>query len=524
MNRATTPDNDPRASDDPDTAPRAVFDLLVVGGGINGAGIARDAAGRGLRTLLCEQHDLAGHTSSASTKLVHGGLRYLEFHDFRLVRKSLRERETILESAPHIAWPLRFVLPHDAHLRPAWMIRAGLFLYDHLARRRHLPGSGGVDLRHHPAGTALRSAYRKGFVYSDGWVDDARLVILNAMDAREHGATILTRTRCRALERLPDRWVATLEPLGRAALRIEARAVVNAAGPWVDRFLDGCTPVSALRHPRIVKGSHIVVPKLFDHPYAYIFQAPDGRIVFAIPYEGAYTLIGTTEVDYAGELATPETGPAEIDYLIAMANRYFNCQLVRDDVAWTFAGLRPLLADPDDRATSVTRDYVIDLDRDGAPILSIYGGKLTTYRKLAEDVVDELAPGLGCRVGHWTEGRTLPGGDLPSSDFDAFLAGQRRRYPWLPATLLHRYARCYGTRMDRMIEGAGHLEDLGPEVLPALHAREISYLQREEWALTAEDILYRRTKLALHVPPDGTSRLTAWLQRDAARDHALPVL
>jgi glycerol-3-phosphate dehydrogenase len=524
MNRSTMPGNDQRPGDGPAAAPRPVFDLLVVGGGINGAGIARDAAGRGLRTLLCEQHDLAGHTSSASTKLLHGGLRYLEFYDFRLVRKSLRERETILESAPHIAWPLRFVLPHDSHLRPAVMIRTGLMLYDHLARRRRLPASEGVDLRRHPAGAALRSAYRRGFVYSDGWVDDARLVVLNAMDAREHGATILTRTRCSALERLPDRWVATLEPHDRSVLRIEAHAVVNAAGPWVDRFLDACTPLGAKRHPRMVKGSHIVVPKLFGHSYAYIFQVPDGRIVFAIPYEGDYTLIGTTEVDYAGELATPEIGPTEVDYLLAMANRYFSCELGRDDVVWTFAGLRPLLADPDDLATSVTRDYLIDLDRNGPPMLSIYGGKLTTYRKLAEDVVDELAPGLGCRIGHWTAASKLPGGDLPAGDFDAFLAGQRRAYPWLPPALLHRYARCYGTRMDRLLEGAMRLEDLGREVLPSLHAREIAYLRREEWAVTAEDILYRRTKLALHLPPDGASRLAGWLQHEPARDHALPSL
>jgi glycerol-3-phosphate dehydrogenase len=489
----------------------ASFDLLVVGGGINGAGIARDAAGRGLRTLLCEQHDLASHTSSASTKLIHGGLRYLEFYDFRLVRKSLREREVVLAAAPHICWPLRFVLPHDEHLRPAWMIRAGLFLYDHLARRRVLPGSSSVNLRRHPAGAPLESRYTKGFVYSDAWVDDARLVVLTAMDAREHGATVLTRTRCAKLARRDERWVATLEREGGGSMEVEARAVVNATGPWVDRFLDGATPLPAARHPRQVKGSHIVVPKLFGHEFAYIFQGADGRIVFAIPYEGDYTLIGTTEMDYTGDLSTPAIAESEIEYLLALANRYFASDLARKDVVWTFAGLRPLLADPKDRATSVTRDYVLDLDDSGAPLLSIYGGKLTTYRRLAEDVVDLLAPRLGCTSRAWTAGQPLPGGDMPRADFDAFLKDLAARHPRLPRTLLHRYARAYGTRAERILAGATSTADLGEEVLPGLHAREIDYLRREEWAQAAEDILYRRSKLALHVPADGAARLEHWL-------------
>ncbi len=495
----------------------ASYDLLVVGGGINGAGIARDAAGRGLRTLLCEQHDLASHTSSASTKLIHGGLRYLEFYDFALVRKSLREREVVLAAAPHICWPLRFVLPHDAHLRPAWMIRAGLFLYDHLARRRFLPGSSGVNLRRHPAGAPLEARYTKGFVYSDAWVDDARLVVITAMDAREHGATVLTRTRCTKLSRDGERWTATLEREGGGTLEIEARAVVNATGPWVDRFLDGATPLPAARHPRQVKGSHIVVPKLFGHEFAYIFQGADGRIVFAIPYEGDYTLIGTTEMDYTGDLASPSIAESEIEYLLALANRYFSSDLARKDVVWTFAGLRPLLADPKDRATSVTRDYVLDLDANGPPLLSIYGGKLTTYRRLAEDVVDALAPGLGCTARPWTAGQPLPGGDMPQADFDAFMKGLSARYPGLPGALLHRYARAYGTRAERILAGAASPADLGAEVLPGLYAREIDYLRREEWAVTAEDILYRRSKLALHVPADGAARLDDWL-----RSHPSP--
>jgi glycerol-3-phosphate dehydrogenase len=491
----------------------STFDLLVVGGGINGSGVARDAAGRGLRTLLCEQHDLASHTSSASTKLIHGGLRYLEFYDFGLVRKSLREREIVLTAAPHICWPLRFVLPHDAHLRPAWMIRAGLFLYDHLSRRRLLPGSEAVDLRRHPAGAALEARYARGFVYSDAWVDDARLVVLTAMDAKEHGAAVITHARCERLDRRDGRWLATLStPAGRT-MAIEARAVVNATGPWVDRFLDERTPVRASHHPRQVKGSHIVVPRLFEHRYAYIFQGADGRIVFAIPYENDYTLIGTTEMDYSGDLATPAIEESEVDYLLKMTGRYFSRDLERKDVIWTFAGLRPLLADPSDRATSVTRDYVLDLDTQGAPLLSVYGGKLTTYRKLAEDVVDALAPLLGCTAGHWTAHAPLPGGDMPAADFTAFRSMLAKQHPWIPEKLLHRCARAYGTRSLRLLEGARSLADLGEEVLPGIHAREINYLRREEWATCADDILYRRSKLALHLPAGSAARLDDWLLR-----------
>jgi glycerol-3-phosphate dehydrogenase len=500
------------------------YDLLVVGGGINGAGVARDAAGRGLRTLLCEQHDLAAHTSSASTKLIHGGLRYLEYYDFRLVRKSLREREIVIESAPHVVRPMRFVLPHDAHLRPAWMIRAGLFLYDHLARRRRLPGSEGVDLRSHPAGAPLDPRYTKGFVYSDAWVDDARLVVLTAMDAREHGATILTRTRCARLERTGARWTATLAHAEGGETRIEAGAVVNATGPWVDRFLDGSTPLPARRHPRIVKGSHIVVPRLFEHEYAYIFQAPDRRIVFAIPFERDFTLIGTTERDYDGDLATPAIETAEVDYLLAMANRYFRRELARADVRWTFAGLRPLLADPSDVATSVTRDYVLDLELEGPPLLSIYGGKLTTYRRLAEDVLDELAARLGWSKRHWTAGATLPGGDIGGTDFRPFLQGLRAEYAELPGPLLDRLAAAYGSRARQLLGDARTPVDLGEEVLPGLHERELEYLRGQEWAVTAEDILYRRSKLALHLPAGAVAHLDDWLARHPRTGSARPAL
>ena len=493
------------------TAVHESCDVLVVGGGINGAGIARDAAGRGLRTVLCEQHDLASHTSSASTKLVHGGLRYLEYYDFGLVRKSLLEREVVLASAPHLAWPLRFVLPHDSHLRPAWMIRAGLFLYDHLAARQRLPASTTIDLRQHPAGRPLDSHYRKGFEYSDGWVDDARLVVANAIDARERGAEVLTRTACVGLQRDGMEWIAGLRTTDGDERTLRARLVVNAAGPWVAEFLDRCTPTPARHHPRMIRGSHIVVRKLFDHDYAYIFQSPDGRIVFAVPYEGDFTLIGTTESEYTGDLARPAIAAAEQEYLLDMANRYFQRDLAVSDVVWTFAGLRPLLAASADDPKSVTRDFVIDFDRSGPPLLSVYGGKLTTYRKLAETVVDSLAQALGNASRAWTATIPLPGGDMPGGDFEQFLAQVRARYDWLAPALLHRYARAYGTRMNRMLEGCTRVADLGEEVLPGLYAREVNYLRAAEFARTAQDVLYRRSKLGVHLPAGSEQVLDGWL-------------
>ncbi|HET9693790.1 MAG TPA: glycerol-3-phosphate dehydrogenase [Steroidobacteraceae bacterium] len=495
---------------------RAACDLLVVGGGINGTGIARDAAGRGLRTVLCEQHDLGAHTSSASTKLVHGGLRYLEFYDFGLVRKSLREREIVLASAPHLAWPLRFVLPHDRHLRPAWMVRAGLLLYDHLAVRRRLPGSETVNLRRHPAGAPLDERYRTGFVYSDGWVDDARLVLVNAVDAHERGARVLTRTRCTALRPGGQGWIATLTHADGGSEQLSARLVVNAAGPWVAQFLDEHTPRAAKHHPRMIQGSHIVVPRLFDHAYAYIFQAPDGRVVFAIPFERDFTLVGTTEREYDGDLATPQIAPDEVRYLLEMVNRYFRRDLTRRDVVWTFAGLRPLLAASTQDPKSVTRDYVLDFDRNGPPLLSIYGGKLTTYRRLAEQVVDLICAELGVVARAWTAAAPLPGGDMPGGDFERFRTRMARRYAWLDRALLNRYARAYGTRMERLLEGCTGMDGLGKAVLPGLTEREIDYLQREEFAITADDILFRRTKLGVHLPAGSAARLERWLANRTA--------
>jgi len=488
----------------------ARFDLLVVGGGVNGTGIARDAAGRNLSVLLAEQDDLAAHTSSASTKLIHGGLRYLEEFHFALVRKALIEREVLLRSAPHIMRPLHFVMPHAPHLRPAWVIRAGLLLYDHLARREHLAASGTIDLRKHIAGGALKSGYTRGFVYSDGWTDDARLVVLNALDAAQRGAAILTRTRCERLEAAGGQWRALLAG-GGARATIQARAAVNASGPWVDRFVAEATPVRTVHRVRLVKGSHIVVPRLFDHRFAYIFQNEDRRIVFAIPYEREFTLLGTTDVDYHGDPAAVRIDAQEIAYLCALANRYFTREITPAQVRWSYSGVRPLLADESRDPMSVTRDYALELESEPAPLLSVFGGKITTYRRLAEDAVNLLAPALGTRAGPWTGAALLPGGDLPEGSFAVFLRTVERRWPWLPPPLAQRYAHAYGTQITRLLGAAAALADLGAEILPGLYEREAEYLCREEFARTAEDILWRRTKLGLHLLGRDLQPLEHWL-------------
>lgn len=494
-------------------------DLLIVGGGINGAAIARDAAGRGLRVLLCEKDDLAQHTSSASSKLIHGGLRYLEHYEFGLVRKGLAEREVLLRSAPHIMRPLRFVMPHDEGNRPAWLIRAGLFLYDRLARREILPGSQAVDLRAHTAGAALQPHYTRGFVYSDGWVDDARLVVLNAVDARERGATILTRTRCLAPQRHAAHWSATLAQ-GEARLQVRARCLVNAAGPWAARFLDGLPDLPARGALRLIKGSHILVPRLFEHEQAYIFQHPDGRIVFALPYEGAFTLIGTTDVDYTGDLDRVAIGAEEVAYLCQLANRYFVRAVTPGDVVWSYAGVRPLVQDGIGNAAAVTRDFRLETDTDGAPLLSVFGGKITTSRKLAEGAVDWIAPALGKRLPAWTAGACLPGGDLYGrgpdkrgvTEFGTWEATQAVKYPWVPPALLRRWVRAYGTRIDVLLARRNAVADLGDEVVPGLYAAEAAYLVENEWACSAADILWRRSKLGLHVAPGCAGELDAWLE------------
>ena len=493
-------------------------DLLVIGGGINGTGIARDAAGRGLSVVLCERDDLAQHTSSASTKLVHGGLRYLEYYEFGLVRKALREREVLLRLAPHIIWPLRFVMPHEASARPAWMIRAGLFLYDHLAKRAFLPASRGIRLNEHVAGVPLKGERPCGFEYSDGWVDDARLVVLNALDAHERGARILTRTSCARVVRDSDGWLATLE--GAQHYQVRARAVVNAAGPWAAQVAQLVSGQAKARALRLVKGSHIVVPRLFTHPYAYIIQNLDRRIVFAIPYQDHYTLIGTTDLEYKGDPAKVAIDEDEVDYLCRLTNAYFLKQISKADVVWTYSGVRPLLDDSAGEASAVTRDYLLDMPGDGPPLLHVYGGKITTYRKLAEEALGLLAPRLACTGSDWTAEEPLPGGDLEGAGelangdaFAPFLARFRADHPWLPEALALRYARGYGSRAARMLGGASSLAQLGAELAPGLFECELRYLADVEWATDADDVLWRRTKLGLSCNSADVENVQRWLAR-----------
>jgi glycerol-3-phosphate dehydrogenase len=479
------------------------YDLLVVGGGINGAGIARDAAGRGLSVLLVEQDDLASHTSSSSTKLIHGGLRYLEYKEFGLVRKALQERETLLRAAPHIMWPLRFVMPHMPNLRPAWLIRAGLFLYDHLARRELLPGSRGIVMSRHPAGRPLVDSIARGFVYSDGWVDDARLVVLNALDAAERGATVLTRTKLVGATRAGGEWQARLQAADGTFHEVRARAIANAAGPWVGHLLHDALGRGAQHSVRLVKGSHIVTRRLFEHDHAYIFQNPDKRIIFAIPYEHDYTLIGTTDIEYHGDPSKVAITDDETRYLCESINRYFKEQITPADVRWTYSGVRPLLEEEGaDNPSAVTRDYKLELDAEGgaAPLLSVFGGKITTFRKLAEEAVDLLGATLGAPARAWTAQAALPGGDIAGAQFEPFAARFAADHAWLPAALARRYARAYGTRAVRIVGSAKGLTDLGREVAPGLYESELRYLRDYEWARTAEDVLWRRSKLGLHLP------------------------
>lgn len=487
------------------------YDLIVIGGGINGVGIARDAVGRGLSVMLCEADDLASHTSSSSTKLIHGGLRYLEQYEFKLVGKALSEREVLLRAAPHIIWPLRFILPHQKHLRPAWMIRTGLFLYDHLGGRQTLASSHGVKFDQHEAGRPLKREFTKGFAYSDAWVQDARLVVLNAMDARERGATIHTRTRCESARRSADGWTVELRTASGDTVEATAKGLVNAAGPWAVQFLDD---IAAMAHPyalRLIKGSHIVVPKLFDHDYAYIFQQPDGRIVFAIPYEQDFTLIGTTDVEHTGAPGKVEIDPGEIDYLCEAANRYFEKTVSPTDVVWTYSGVRPLLDDKEDNASEITRDYQIQLDTQAAPLLNVFGGKLTTFRRLAEDAVDQIAPTLGNQAKAWTaNGHPLPGGDeaRPEKLFDTL----KDSHAWLSLPMIRRLVFNYGTRVHQMLGDARHIEDLGEHFGADLYQAEVDYLVAQEWACTAEDILWRRSKLGLRLDAQARKRLAAYLE------------
>jgi glycerol-3-phosphate dehydrogenase len=496
----------------------AETNLLIVGGGINGAGIARDAAGRGYSVVLCEQGDLAEATSSASTKLIHGGLRYLEYYEFRLVREALVERERLLAIAPHIIHPLRFVLPHESHLRPAWMIRLGLFLYDHLGGRRQLPASCGVRFDGTGPGAALKPCFTRGFAYSDCRVDDSRLVILNAMAARERGAAILTRTRFVGAERRDGHWRAELVEVETGARRlVNARILINAAGPWVARTL-GTVGLASNKGVRLIKGSHIVVPRLYDGDHAYMLQNPDRRIVFTIPYERDFTLIGTTDIPFAGDPAAVAIGADEIAYLCASVGRYFTRTVAPRDVVWSYAGVRPLYDDAAEDAAAVTRDYVLDLDSAGAPLLTVFGGKITTYRRLAEHAIRRLAPFLP--PGRpWTASVPLPGGDIADLDIERFIAALLRRYAFLPPALARRLACAYGTRVAMILGAAESMADLGEDFGGGLTRAELEYLVAEEWARRPEDVLWRRSKLGLHVPPGTAERIAACLAASAMAEE-----
>lgn len=503
------------------------YDLCVIGGGINGVGIARDAAGRGLKVLLVEAQDLGSATSSASTKLVHGGLRYLEHYEFKLVKESLHEREVLLNAAPHIIWPLRFVLPHHSSLRPIWMIRLGLFLYDRLAGRKKLQKSQSVDFNIGKTGDPLKDNYKTGFEYSDCWVEDSRLVVLNAVDAYERGADIMPQTACVFMEALPEQEGETSEKGWRINLQnmmsgdqfqVTAKMVVNAAGPWVRRILENSNLTEEndnTPHIRLVQGSHIVVPKLYDGDHPYILQQKDGRIVFAIPYEHNYTLIGTTDRAYDGDASRASITPEEVDYLCGAINDSFEKQIGPEDIVWTYSGVRSLVDDGHESASKVTRDYKLFLDEcAGAPILSVFGGKITTYRKLSEEVVGKIfltlkAHGENIDAKPWTADAVLPGGDMPYRSFDAYLKLQKPRYSFLPEALIRRYARAYGTRMEWFMTGVNKAQDLGRHFGDDVYEAELLHLMKHEFALTADDMLWRRTKLGLHISENTAQAIEA---------------
>ncbi len=491
-----------------------IRDLLVIGGGVNGCGIARDAAGRGLSVTLAEKGDLAGATSSASTKLIHGGLRYLEYREFRLVREALIEREVLLRAAPHIVWPLRFVLPHHGGLRPWPLLRLGLFLYDHLGGRRILPPTRALDLRRDPSGEPLRPEYRRGFEYSDCWVEDARLVVLNARDAADRGAAVLTRTRCVSARREGGLWRAVLRDEETGAQReVAARALVNAAGPWAAEVLGGVAGVNAPARVRLVKGSHFVTRRLYAHDRSYIFQNADGRICFAIPYEEDFTLVGTTDEEFGGDPATAAISEAETDYLCRAVSDYFRRPVTRDDVVWSYAGVRPLYDDGASSAQAATRDYVLTLDaaEGEAPLLSVFGGKITTYRRLAEAAMAKLAPSLPGLGPAWTAAAPLPGGDFPWDGASALAAELRRDHPFLSDARSRRLVRQFGTRARAMLGDARSAEDLGRDFGAGLTEREVAWQMREEWARTPEDVLWRRSKLGLRLDPTGRAALAGFM-------------
>ena len=497
--------------------PGTQYDLLIIGGGINGAGIARDAAGRGLKVLLVEKDDLAAATSSASSKLIHGGLRYLEQYEFRLVAEALAEREVLLSIAPHLVTPLTFVMPHVPELRPRWMIRAGLFLYDHLGRRTRLPGSRGVDLRLPPYNAGLKPALTSGFIYSDCRVDDARLVLANVISAHDLGAEVVTRTECQQARRTAAGWEVVLGDIQGAERTVLARTIVNAAGPWVKHVLHDRLHQASRDNVRLIKGSHIVVPRAYAGEHALILQNDDRRVVFMIPYEARYTLIGTTDVAFEGEPSRPGASAEEIDYLCRAVNRYLERPLAPQDAVWSYAGVRPLHDDGSADPSAVTRDYTLRLDaeRGAAPVLSVFGGKITTYRKLAEHALDKLAPWFPHSKAAWTANARLPGGELGGS-LAAFYASFANEYAALPTSLLQALARRHGSLVRLVLQGVRTEADLGAHFGADLYAREVDYMLEHEWAASGEDILYRRTKAGLHLAPAQRDALVRYVAQRAA--------
>jgi glycerol-3-phosphate dehydrogenase len=495
-------------------ADASIHDIFIIGGGINGCGIARDAAGRGYSVYLCEMDDLASGTSSSSTKLIHGGLRYLEHYEFRLVREALMEREVLWRIAPHIIRPMRFVLPHAEGLRPAWLLRLGLFLYDHIGGRKLLPPTRSIDMRSDPAGKPLKPLFRRAFEYSDGWVNDSRLVVLNARDAADRSAIIRTRTKVERARREGGGWLITIRDLqNRETEEVRARVLVNAAGPWVDRVLAGVVGEQRVHNVRLVAGSHIVVRKKFDDPRAYFFQNRDGRIIFAIPYEEDFTLIGTTDQDFVGDPKDVRITDAEVDYLCAAASEYFAEPVVRADIVWTYSAVRPLFDDGASKAQEATRDYVLKLDGGAGepPILNVFGGKITTYRRLAEAALDNIAEHLGKRGRPWTASAALPGGDFPVTGFEGLVLQIRQSYSFLEPSYARRLTRLYGTKAHALLGSARSPSDLGARFGADLYEAEVRYLMQHEWAVTAEDVLWRRTKRGLRFSGDEIKTLQDYM-------------
>ena len=495
-----------------------IYDLFVIGGGVNGCGIARDASGRGLKVFLAEQGDLASGTSSASTKLIHGGLRYLEHYEFRLVREALIEREVLLKAAPHIIWPLRFVLPHHQGLRPRPLIRLGLFLYDHLGGRKILPATRSVDLRGDATGVPLKEAFTRGYEYSDCWVEDARLVVLNARDAQARGAEIRTRTKCLSARRVDGVWEMTIAGDGGKEEKIRARALINSAGPWVSDVLGAVVGRNDPDKIRMVKGSHLVVDKLYDHDRCYIFQNADGRICFAIPYETNYTLIGTTDEDHRGDPGAPRISDAETDYLLSAVSEYFRRPVTREQVRWAYSGIRPLYDDGASKAQEATRDYVLKLDQagQGAPLLSVFGGKITTFRKLAESAMEKMQPFFPHMGKPWTVTASLPGGDFAYAEVEARIADLSRRFSFMAPRNVKRMFRAYGSDTEKIFGGARFAQDMG-QGFGLLTEREIEWLAGKEWARSADDILWRRSKLGLHLTATEQDALRQFMSPEAAQ-------